>query len=135
MPPERSQNANEDDTKIFILYSETATEEDEVALEVNGVIINGSDVLGVLLWTDGSVKRAWAGTGRKTVNELTAGNYNDLRKCTVQVICPPPESAPWKIMMEAATLLAGIQDRLQLVEVPAWSFQTFGLDKVTYVDR
>jgi len=130
-----SQNGLANDTKIFILYSQDTNtgeeydEPEELNIELGSLSIAKANILGVLLWTEGSVKRAWAGTASRAVNKLTCGSSGDLRKCNVHTLCPPEGLEPWQIMMDATTLLSLIQDSLALVEVAAWSFKTFGLEE------
>ena len=76
---------------------------------------------GVLYTVDGSVKKAFICASR--IHEVECQH----EECYAQTLCPPENLEPWEVPMAAERILMELQSVVNMVEVPAWSIQTFGM--------
>lgn len=76
---------------------------------------------GVLYTVDGSIKKAFICASR--IREVESQH----EECYAQTLSPPEHLEPWEVPMAAERILMEIQNAVRMIEVPAWSIQTFGM--------
>jgi len=119
---------NNNNIRIHIIFSKKCISKDSGAFEAGELALLNRDtninlerLWGVFYTVDGSIKKAFICTSN-------VGDIEYENECYVQTLCPPDRLESWEIPMSAERILQSLRRHISMVEVPAWSIKTFGME-------